>query len=53
VHDDSVGLYDEGWGDGSALGSVSSHQFRRSHLIYTLVAPCDDNRVVIVLSNDG
>jgi hypothetical protein len=47
------GLRQEGGGDGSALGSASSHRFRSSHLIHPPVAPRDDNRVVIIPSRDG
>jgi hypothetical protein len=42
-----------GWGDGSALGSTSSHQLRSSHLVRPPVAPRDDDRVVIVSWGDG
>jgi hypothetical protein len=42
-----------GGGDGSALGSASSHQLMSSHLVRPPVVPRDDNRVVIVPCGDG
>jgi hypothetical protein len=42
-----------GGGDGSALGSTSTHLFRRIHLIRHPIAPCDDNKVVIIPCCDG
>jgi hypothetical protein len=52
-HEEGAALYNKGWGDGSALGSASSHRLRSSHLILPPVAPHDDNRVVIVPYGDG
>jgi hypothetical protein len=52
-HEEGAGMYNEGvGGDGSASGSTSSCRFRSSHLIHPPVAPCDDNRVLIVSSGD-
>jgi hypothetical protein len=42
-----------GRGDGSALGSASSCQYRTSHLVRPPVVPHEDNRVVIVPSCDA
>jgi hypothetical protein len=48
-----AGLYDKGvGGNGSALGSASSHRLRSSHLVHLPVAPHDDNMVVIVPCGD-
>jgi hypothetical protein len=53
-HEEGAGLYDKGvGGDRSASGFTSSHQLRSSHLVCPPIAPHDDNRVVIVLCDDG
>jgi hypothetical protein len=53
-HEEGAGLYDKGaGGDRSASGFTSSHQLRSGHLICPPIAPHDDNRVVIVLCDDG
>jgi hypothetical protein len=40
-------------GDGSTLGSASSRRYGTSHLIRPLVAPHEDNMVVIIPSGDA
>jgi hypothetical protein len=53
-HEEGAGLYDEGVGDdGSGLGSASSHRLRSSHLVCPLVAPRDDNKVIIIPCDNG
>jgi hypothetical protein len=53
-HEEGAGLYDKRvGGDKSASGFASSHQLRSSHLVCPPIAPHDDNRVVIVLCDDG
>jgi hypothetical protein len=42
-----------GAGDGSTSGSASSRRYRTSHLVRPPVAPHEDNRVVIVPSDDA
>jgi hypothetical protein len=53
-HEDGAELYDEGVeGDGSASGSSSSCRVRTSHLVRPPVVSREENRVVIVPSDDG
>jgi hypothetical protein len=56
-HEEGAGLYNEvlegGGVDRSASGSVTSHRLRSIHLVRPSVAPCDDNRVVIIPCGDG
>jgi hypothetical protein len=47
------GCTTRGGSDGSTSGPASSCHVRTSHLVRPLVAPREENRVVIIPSSDG